>query len=56
MSTQWRVGMSGQTGLDYNVLPFVMRRIGVAPAQRDDVFDDIRMLEDAALETMRAKD
>lgn len=53
MSTQWRVGMSGATGLDYNALPFVMRSTGVKPADRNDVFADLRILEDEALAVMR---
>jgi len=53
MSTQWRVGMSGATGLDYAALPGVMRLIGVSAAERADVFDDIRIMEDAALGKMR---
>jgi hypothetical protein len=55
MSTQWRTGVNGSTGLDYNVLPFVMRRTGVTPATRDAVFEDIRTLESAALDTIHAE-
>ena len=53
MSTQWRIGMSGATGLDYTTLTQVMRMCGVKAANRADVFADVRTLEDAALETMR---
>jgi hypothetical protein len=53
MSTQWRVGMAGPTGLDYAVLPFVMRANGVPITERRAVFDGIRTMEDAALLTMR---
>lgn len=55
MSTQWRVGMAGATGLDYNALPAVLR---LSEVQRKDwpaIFDDLRILEDAALALMRAK-
>jgi hypothetical protein len=55
MATQWRVGMSGATGLDYNSLPQVMRLLGVATGERRDVFECIRVLEDAAMETMRSR-
>jgi uncharacterized membrane protein YbjE (DUF340 family) len=55
MSTQWRVGMSGATGLDYNALPVVMRLSGVASADRAGVFEDVRTLESAALGCMRAE-
>jgi Phage related hypothetical protein (DUF1799) len=53
MGTQWRLGPAGPIGLDYAALPAVMRLMGVAKGSRADVFDDIRTLEDAALETMR---
>ena len=53
MSTQWRVGMGGPTGLDYAALPPVLRLLGVPTADRADVFDGLRTMEDAALETMR---
>jgi hypothetical protein len=55
MSTQWRSGFAGPTGLDYNALPVVMRLAGVPAGERSEVFDALRVLEDAALETMRAK-
>lgn len=47
--------MSGATGLDYNALPVVMRLNGVPVKDRGAVFEDIRIMEDAALDTMRAK-
>ena len=55
MSTQWRrAGMAGIcVGLDYSVLPEVWRRAKVPPALRDDVFDDLRVMEEAALGKMR---
>jgi len=54
MSTQWRTGMSGATGLDYAALPFVMRVCGVRAADRADVFDGVRTMESAALTVLRA--
>lgn len=53
MATQWRIGPAGATGLDYNALPFVMRACDVKAADRADVLDDVRTLEDAALATIR---
>lgn len=55
MLTQWRrAGMAGErVGLDYGVLPEVMRLCGVPPARRAEVFEDVRVLEDAALEKIR---
>ncbi len=52
MSTQWRAGMGGATGLDYGVLPFVMRMMAVPPADRAEVFEGVRAMEDSALATM----
>lgn len=45
--------MAGATGLDYNALPGVMRMIGVPAADRADVFEGLRVMEDAALSKMR---
>lgn len=53
MSTQWRIASGGPTGLDYSALSEVWRRTKVHPSDRDDVFDAIRVMEDAALEVMR---
>lgn len=55
MATQWRLGPGGPIGLDYVALPAVMRLTGVAKKERAEVFDAIRVLEDAALEQMRKK-
>lgn len=52
-ATQWRVGMSGATGLDYGALPTVLRLTGVPRADWPQVFDDLRLMEDAALAQMR---
>lgn len=54
MSTQWRIGMAGPTGLDYTALAHTMRLCGVKAADRASVFAEVRTLEDAALETLRA--
>ena len=47
MSTQWRVGNNGATGLDYAALPVVEDRVGI----RAD-FDGLRAMEEAALAQM----
>lgn len=52
MRTQWRVGPAGATGLDYSVLPEVWRRTKTAPADRNDVFASLQVLEGAALGAM----
>lgn len=53
MSTQWNVGPAGPIGLRYEVLPEIWKRTGIKPADRGAVFDDLRVLEDAALEAIR---
>jgi Phage related hypothetical protein (DUF1799) len=52
MSTQWRVGVFGATGLDYGVLPGVMRMMGIAAKECSDLFRDVRVMEAAALAVM----
>jgi hypothetical protein len=52
LGTQWRVGPAGPTGLDYAALPMVMDVHGVPQQHRHDVFEDVRVLESAALEEL----
>lgn len=52
MGTQWRVGMNGASGLDYNVLSEIWRRLKIPFNARDDIFQDIRLMESAALQQM----
>ncbi|EGY28125.1 putative phage-related protein [Candidatus Regiella insecticola 5.15] len=53
MSTQWRTGMTGPTGLDYGCLPQVMALLGVE--NNATVFDDIRHMERIALSLMHQR-
>lgn len=53
MSTQWRIGAVGAVGLDYNVVPLVMRMIGIPASERPGLFESLRTMEEAALATMR---
>ena len=53
VGTQWRAGMAGATGLDYNVVLSLIDRLGLGPDEADELFDDVRHLESAALEVMR---
>lgn len=55
MGTQWRVGFSGPTGLDYGVLPLVFRSLGIDEERQPDVFDGVRVMESAALSLMSSK-
>lgn len=52
MGTQWRMGAGGATGLDYQALPVVMDMTGLDQESRQDVFRDLRVMEQAALKTM----
>lgn len=47
MSTQWRQGSGGPTGLDYNALPIVMKFYKI---ERDEqLLNDLRILEGETL-------
>jgi Phage related hypothetical protein (DUF1799) len=50
--TQWRMGFRGPVALDYNVLPFVFRMARVSRDQWPQVFEQLRVMEDAALAAM----
>lgn len=50
MSTQWRTGMNGVTGLDYMPLNQVMGLLNVK--DKAAVFNDIQLMESKALELM----
>lgn len=52
MGTQWRVGMSGPTGLDYAAIPAVFRFLRVPRDRQSNVFEDVRVMETAAIEKM----
>jgi hypothetical protein len=52
MSTQWRTGMNGATGLDYSAIPQVLRLCRVPRTEWADVFEDLRVMESAALKQM----
>lgn len=54
MQTQWRVGQRGATGFDYGVLYPLLDRLGLSGDDWEQMFDDIRLMESAALEAMTA--
>ena len=56
LSTQWRIGMAGATGLDYMAIPVTLRLQGIPRAEWQQLFEDIRTMEAAALLAMRADD
>lgn len=55
LSTQWQGGFGGISGLRYEALPVVMRLLGVAQADRRDVFEGIRILEQETLKSIKPK-
>lgn len=56
LQTQWRVGMSGPSGLDYTTVLALMDRMKLSEEDHDELFSDIQTLERAALEAMSEKD
>jgi hypothetical protein len=47
---------AGASGLDYAAIPVVMDFYGVEAGARRQMFDDIRVMEVAALETIRGNE
>ena len=56
MQTQWRLSMSGPSGMDYLVLLALMARLNLTDAEHDELFDDVQTMERSALQTMHTKD
>ena len=52
LQTQWRVGVSGRTGLDYPALYPLLDRQAKDAAEWDALFDDVQAMEIAALNQM----
>ena len=52
LSTQWRIGMGGTTGLDYAAVYPLLDRAAKDPQEWDEMFSDIKVMEVAALKQM----
>lgn len=52
MGTQWNVGMNGATGFNYSSLPLLFDLLGVEKDEKKFIFDDLQIMEYAALEQM----
>ncbi|MHC8299616.1 DUF1799 domain-containing protein [Pseudomonas sp. ZS1P83] len=52
MSTQWRTGACGATGLDYTSIRDVAGFLGLTRVQATDIFQDLRIMEAEALRVM----
>ena len=53
LSSQWFVGMAGPTGLRYEALYPLLDRLTSSPQEWDELFEDVRAMEQAALGAMR---
>lgn len=56
LSTQWRIGFSGPTGLDYNVLFTRMALLNIGADSQERLFQDIRVIESEALQILNKRD
>lgn len=56
INTQWRIGMGGPTGLDYNVLFSCMDRMQLPPGEYEQLFADVRVIEIEALSLLNQKE
>jgi len=52
VSTQWRVSMAGPTGLDHGVTLSLLSLYAVEQEKRVEIFEGVRIMEDAALDAM----
>ena len=55
LKTQWRVGMSGPTGMDYSLLPTLLDTFSVKQRDRGRVLESLLVMEDEALRIMSAR-
>lgn len=53
--SQWRVGMNGAIGLDFNVFHHALDRKGVSTNEYDDFIQKLRVIEAEALKWMHHK-
>lgn len=55
VQTQWRVGMNGPTGLDYNVVFHELDRRALDRDTYDDLMGSVRVIEETALRILHKK-
>lgn len=55
LHTQWRIGIGGATGLVYTSVLSLLARKRLPQDEEDALFDDICVMEAAALAAMRTK-
>lgn len=56
LRSQWRTNINGAYGLDYGPLFHKMDRMGLTPERYEELEEEIRVLEQAALAEMRTYD
>ncbi|MCE0778934.1 DUF1799 domain-containing protein [Pseudomonas sp. NMI542_15] len=52
LSTQWRLGQGGPSGLDYAAIPITASMLGIKRLELIDIFPDLRTMEVEALAVM----
>ena len=52
LGTQWYVGAGGRTGLNYLTVFAMLDRSGLSKQDAEQMFDDLRVMEYAALDEM----
>ena len=52
LATQWRMGSVGPTGLDYNVIPLVLKSFGLDEDDLKEILPNIKVMESEALSVM----
>ena len=52
LKTQWRSGFGGAAGLDYTAALAYIRTLRLSRDEADELFEDIQIMEYAALEAM----
>ncbi len=55
IGTQWRVGMGGPVGIDYNVMFHKLDRLNLPPSEYEEIESGVRVMEEAALAIMRKR-
>lgn len=52
LSTQWRLGPGGPSGLDYTAIPAAASMLGIKRQELTKIFPDLRIMEHEALAVM----
>ena len=52
LSTQWRLGPGGPSGLDYTSIPAAAEMLGIKRIWLEEIFPDLRVMESEALSVM----